>query len=266
MIYISAASICIFRLHVAVLSLLLIMGNTALGAENAEFKGTLRTETTNGSTVEVPFWAGAAQLRMDITRPMAMTVVWSFGADPSMRMIRHDDRVYVEWGPKQLENARQMVQSANQGKTRKYVDSLNFEATGAGAAIEGWDAFEVRLLTKESEDGSRLWLTRDTDYGLAKFFAHYARALHETTQFPMVGTDNDPLGLSDGTSLPLEQLANAGGLDGHVVRIIDVDHAGETAISTTITLHSIESGPFTEDLFDVPDGYVRRSQLSIGVN
>ena len=254
-----------FCLLITAFSLLLFTGITALGAQQIQFKGTLRTELTGRPPMEVPFWASAEQLRMDITQPMDMTVVWSFGAEPSLRMMRHDDRVYVEWGPQQLKNARQMVQRANRGTSTKSADNLRFEATGAHATVEGWDAFEVRLLPEEKEDGRRLWLSRDADYGLVEFFAHYARALHETTQFPMTGTDNDPLGLSNGLSLPLDKLGSASGLEGRIVRIVDDGSGREPAMPTTITLHSLESGPFSEDLFNVPDGYVRKHQLSSNV-
>jgi hypothetical protein len=200
---------------------------------------------------------------MDITQPMEMTVVWSFGAEPSMRMIRHDERIFVEWGPTQLENARRMVNRGNGDMAAAEFDALRFEATGARATFEGWDAYEVRLDPEDS--ASRLWLSRDAEFGLAEFFAHYARALHETTRFPMTGTANDPLGLSNGLSLPLNQLGSAIGLEGRVVRIVDDGDGKIPSIQTTITLHSLAPGPFAEDLFTVPDGYLRAFQLSSGV-
>jgi hypothetical protein len=247
------------------ITLLLFVGVPTLAEQQPEFKGTLRTETTARPPMEIPFWASAEQLRMDITQPMDMTVVWSFGAEPSMRMIRHEKREYVEWGPTQLENARQMVQRANRGTSIAEVGPLRFEPTGARDTFEGWDAFEVRLLPKEKEDGSRLWLSRDADYGLVEFFAHYALALHETTQFPMTGTPNDPLGLNDGASLPLDELGSAVGLEGRVVRIVDDGRSRKPANPATITLLSLEPGPNPEDLFTVPDGYIRKAQLSSGV-
>ena len=254
-----------FHLLMTACSLLLFVGVPTLAEQQTQFKGTLRTESTDRLPMEIPFWASAEQLRMDIIQPIEMTVVWSFGAEPSLRMMRHDDRVYVEWGPQQLENARQMVQRANRGTPSKNVDKLRFEATGAHATVEEWDAFEMRLLPRSKEDGRRIWLSPDADYGLVEFFAHYARALHETTQFPMTGTDNDPLGLSNGLNLPLDKLASASGLEGRVVRIVDDGSGREPAMPTTITLHSLESGPFSEDLFAVPDGYVRKPQLSSNV-
>jgi hypothetical protein len=179
-----------------------------------------------------------------------------------MRMIQHDERVYVEWGPMQLENARKMIQRANLGKATAEIDSLRFEETGVHATVDGEDAVEVRLQTADKEDSSRLWLSRNAEYGLAEFFAHYARALHGTTQFPMTGTDNDPLGLVNGLSLPVDKLGGASGLDGRVVRIVDDGNSSEPPVPTTITLHSTESGPFSDDQFSVPDGYVRKPQLS----
>jgi hypothetical protein len=245
--------------------LLPFAGIAAIGAEEAHFKGALRTESTGQAVMETSFWVSAEQLRMDTTQPMAMTVIWSFGAKPSLHMILHDKRVYVEWGPKELENARQMVQRANQRTSSKDVDELRFEPTGAHATVGGKNAFEVRLQIEEKEDGRSIWLSSDVDYGLVEFFAHYARALHGTTQFPMTGTDNDPLGLGNGFSLPLDKLGSAGGLDGRVVRIVDDGSGSEPPMPTTITLHSVESGPFSDDPFDVPDGYVRKNQLSSNV-
>jgi hypothetical protein len=250
------------RFHVAVYSLLLFTGDFAMAAQNANFKGVIRTETSNSEVIEVPFWTGDGQLRMDITKPKEMSVVWSFGDEPTMRMIQHEERLYVEWGPMQLENARKMMQLANLSNATAQIDSLRFEETGVHATVDGKDAVEVRLQTAEKDDISRLWLSRDAEYGLAEFFAHYARALHGTTQFPMTGTDNDPLGLVNGLSLPVDKLGGASGLDGRVVRIVDDGNSSEPQMPTTITLHSIESGSFSDDLFNVPDGYVRKPQLS----
>ena len=253
------------HLHTAVLILLLFTGISALGApQEPRLKGMLRTETTNRPAMEVPFWVSADQLRMDITEPMKMSVVWSFGTQPSMLMIRQEEQVYVEWGPSQLENARQMVQQANHRAAAVDDGPLKFEPTGVRAPLEGWDAFEVRPSPKDT--GSRLWLTADADYGLAEFFAHYALALQKTTQFPMFATENDPLGLTQGTSLPLAQLSSATGLEGRVVRIVDKSDIGRPDKATTITLHSIEPGPFPEDVFSVPDGYLRKAQLSSGAH
>ena len=262
MIHIPSARTPIFHFHVAVVSLLLVMGDIALAAQNTQFKGIVRTESSNSPAMEVQFWTGDEQLRMDITEPVEMTVVWSFGNEPSMRMIQHDEKVYVEWGPMQLENARQMMQQANLGQPTAEITPLRFEATGARETVDGEDAFEVRLQTAEKEEDSRLWLSRDSEYGLAEFFAHYARALHGTTQFPMTGTDNDPLGLTHDLDLPLDQLGSASNLDGRVVRIVDVGNGNKTPTPTTISLHSLESGPFSDELFDVPDGYAKKPQFS----
>jgi len=261
-IHIPSARISILHFYVAVVSLLLVMGDVAMAAQNTQFKGIVRTETSNSPAMEVQFWTGDKQLRMDITEPMEMTVVWSFGNEPSMRMFQHTERVFVEWGPMQLENAREMMRRANLGQPTVEIAPLRFEATGASETVDGKDAFEVRLQTVGKEEGSRLWLSRDAVYGLGEFFSHYARALHGTTQFPMTGTDNDPLGLVNGLSLPLDKLGGAGGLDGRVMRIVDHGNGHEPPTSTTITLHSLESGPFSDDLFEVPDGYVRKPQLS----
>jgi hypothetical protein len=261
-IHIPSARISIFHFYVAVVSLLLVIGDLALAAQNTQFKGIVRTETSNSPAMEVQFWTSDEQLRMDITEPMEMTVVWSFGSEPNMRMIRHDEKVYVEWGPMQLENARQMMQQAKLGQPTEEIAPLRFEATGVREIVDGKDAFEVRLQTAEKEEGSRLWLSRDAEYGLAEFFAHYARALHGTTQFPISGTDNDPLGLTNDLDLPLDQLGTASNLDGRVVRIVDDGSGSKSPMPTTISLHSIESGPFSDELFDIPDGYVKKPQLS----
>ena len=260
--YDTIAPIVKSRLRLFLVSLLAFMCSTAFGGEYPQFGGTLRTETTGGNIMEIPFWAGSERLRMDIMQPMKMTVVWSFGELPSMLMIQHDDRVYVEWGPLQLENARRMVQRTNGGTPTPDVEILQFEETGRRATIEGWQVYEMHSLSEDSEfTTSRIWLTREADNGLVEFFSHYARALHGTTQFPMFGTENDPLGFNKGPSLPLDQLSTAIGLDGRVVRIVD-DRGKNT---TTLTLLALEPGPFPENLFTVPDGYVRKSQLSTGV-
>ncbi len=255
------------KMHLLIIAagLLLFVGITAIGAQEPKFKGILRTEAAGRPVMETSFWVSAEKLRMDTTQPMEMTVIWSFGAEPSLRMILHDKRVYVEWGPRELENARQMVQRAHRGTSSNDVDELRFEPTGAHATVDGKNAFEVRLKTEEKEDGRSIWLSRYVDFGLVEFFTHYARALHGTTQFPMTGTDNDPLGLGNGLSLPLDKLGSASGLDGRVVRFVDDGRGSEPAMPTTITLHSLESGSFSDDLFTVPEGYVKKPQLSSNV-
>ena len=53
---------------------------------------------------------------------------------------------------------------------------------------------------------SRLWLSEVVESGLFEFFAQFAAAVDGTTQFPMTGGNNDVLGLSAGTYLPLSHL------------------------------------------------------------
>jgi len=246
-------------------SLALLASAQVAAADQAAFHGTLRTETTDSPPVEVPFWVAPGRLRMDVSLPMNMTVIWTFGSEPSLAMIRHGDRTYVEWGPEQLEGARRIARAAPQRAPAADAGDLRFEATGATATIDAWDAVEIRLSSDVGEDGRRLWVSRDAGYGLAEFFAHYANALQGTTQFPMVGTENDPLGLSSGVSLPLDQLDRASGLDGRIVRIVDSGGTREAPVQTTITLHSLEQGPVDAGVFAVPEGYARKAQLSSNV-
>ena len=87
MIHIPSARTSIFLFHVAVVSLLLVIGDMALAAQNTQFKGIIRTEISNSPAMEVQFWTGDEQLRMDITNPVKMSVVWAFGDEPNMRML-----------------------------------------------------------------------------------------------------------------------------------------------------------------------------------
>jgi len=256
------------RFRPAILAVLLLAGVTAQG-ETAGFKGTLRTEVASMPAMDVPFWVDDKRLRMDVTEPMKMTVIWSFGADRAMRMIRHDTQEYVEWGPVELRNARQMVRQAQglRSATSQNNPVLHFEPTGRQAEIGQWEAIEMRPAGNPAADANsgRLWTTADADHGLVEFFTHYARALQETTMFPMYGTENDPLGLNAATRFPLDRLGTATGLDRPVVRIVTSSVQGGSTRTTIVTLQSVEPGPFADDVFAVPAGYKRKASLSSGV-
>ena len=100
--------------------------------------------------------------------------------------------------------------------------------------------------------------------GLVEFFAQFAAALEGTTQFPMTGGDNDVLGLSAGTHLPLGHFGQLSGLPaGRVVRIVDgAPTDGSADGQTVITLLSIESRSSDGDVFGVPAGYSQTTSLA----
>ena len=246
-----------------VLALACSSGERAQSTQTITTAGALRTEVPDRAPMDVPFWFSERWLRMDLTVPLEMSIVWAFGTSPSMRMIEHDQRRYVEWGPRQFEGARGLMESSRINAHDIDAADWRFEETGRTDTIEEWAAYEVRVTGLPGEGESHLWLSEDVGSGLVEFFGKFAAALEGTTQFPMTGGDNDVLGLSAGTNLPLSHFGQVTGLPaGRVVRIAD---RATTDVSvdacTIITLLSVVSGSAADDPFKVPAGYEQTAML-----
>ena len=108
----------------------------------------------------------------------------------------------------------------------------------------------------ESGQEGTFWVASELDSGLFELFARMGDAL-AAMQMPMLG------GGAGGPQQQLmryRQMSNATGLpDGGVVRLDANDQNG----ATTITLQSLDEGPFADDPFAPPAGYEKMQMPAI---
>jgi hypothetical protein len=169
--------------------------------------------------MSMEYWMGAESVRIDMAQGQAVSIVWTSGASPTMLMIQHAERRYMEWGDQECQTMRQMMQ--------------RMPGTGGGG-----DAPEV------SVDDIRFELS-----------ARMGDALEEM-QMPMMGGG---LGGAQSRLARYTQMKNVAGLpDGGVVRVNANDPNG----ATTITLQSIDVGPFGDNPFAPPAGYEKMQMPS----
>ena len=136
------------------------------------------------------------------------------------------------------------------------IDSIRFDPTGQTETIGPWSATGVRMTGLESGQEGTLWVAAELDSGLFELFARMGDAL-EAMRMPMLG------GGGAGPQQQLmryRQMSNAIGLpDGGVVRLDVNDQNG----ATTITLQSLDEGPFAGDSFAPPAGYEKMQMPNI---
>ena len=232
----------------------LLVSTVTVGTQSGNVKATVQIEAAGQPAMTMDYWLSDERVRIDIAQPQAASIVWTAGAAPSMLMIQHGERRYIEWGDQEFQMMRQMMQRMPGGgggdSSAVNLDDVRFEPTGQTETIGPWSATGVRITGMAPGQEGTVWVASDLDSGLFELFAGMGDAL-EAMQMPMLG------GGAGGPQQQLmryRQMQDAAGLpDGGVVRLNATDENGPT----TITLQSFEQGPFADDPFAPPAGYER---------
>ena len=199
------------------------------------------------------YWTNGDSIRLDMSQGQEMSLVWHTSPSPTMLMIQHAERRYMQWGEQQFQMMRQMMQrmgGAGGGAGDADIDltSLAFEPTGESETIGNWDASAVRVTGMPNGQQATMWIAPSLDSGLFELFAGMGDAL-EAMQMPMMGGG---MGGPQQQLLRYRQMREAAGLpDGGVVRMNTSDPNGDV----TITLQTFDQSPFDGDPFAAPDGY-----------
>ena len=243
-----------YTVAAALLSLCVLGSATAVAQD---VKATVQIETAGQSAMTMDYWTGDNSIRIDMAQPQEMSIIWNSGDAPGLLMIQHGDRRYMEFGDAQFQMMRQMMQrvggAGNGGSDSSSVDlaSLRFEPTGQTETIGQWSATGVRVTGLGQGQDGVIWVAPDLDSGLFELFARMGDAL-QAIQMPMLG------GGANGPQQQLmryRQMKDASGLpDGGVVRL---------NADVTITLLSLEQGPFAGDPFAPPTGYEKMQMPNI---
>ena len=241
----AAALICLF-----------VLASTAASAQ--DIQATVQIEAGGQPAMTMDYWMSDESVRIDIAQPQAVSIVFTSGDAPGMLMIMHGERRYMEFGEQMLQMMQQMAGAGGDADNSSSIniDSVRFEPTGPTETIGPWSATGVRMTGLESGQEGTLWVASELDSGLFELFARMGDAL-EAMQMPMLG------GGADGPQQQLmryQQMSNATGLpDGGVVRLDANDQNG----ATTITLQSLDEGPFADDPFAPPAGYEKMQMPAI---
>jgi hypothetical protein len=244
---------CMFGSHattIAVTSLLLLAPGSA---QAQDVRATVQVQPAGGPAMNMDYWMSADAVRIDISQGQEVSMVWTSGASPTMLMIQHDERRYMEWTEQQLQMMRQMMErmggAGGAGNdSRVDIDNIRFEPTGETETIGPWSATGIRMIGTGPGLESTIWVASDLDVGLFELFARMGDGL-EAMQMPMMGGNR---GGAESQLMRYTQMKNAAGLpDGGIVRVNSNDANG----ATTITLQSIDEGPLGDDPFSPPAGY-----------
>jgi hypothetical protein len=230
---------------------------TAGLAHAQDVKATVQIETDGQAPITMDFWAATDGIRLDMSQPQQISIVFTSGASPTMRMIQHANKSYMEMGDQQLQMMRQMMQrmpAAAGGADEPKIDvaSLRFEPTGQTETIGPWTAEGVRVSGLEGGE-STVWTSSELDTGLFELFGRMGDAL-EAMQMPMMGGAGPQDQLKR-----YREIQNAAGVpDGGVVRMNMNDQNG----ATNITLQALEQGAFSNALAP-PAGYEKMQMLGL---
>ena len=216
-----------------------------------DVKATVQIETSDQPPMAIGYWASDDGVRIDIPQ-QNISVVLTSGASPTMLMIQHNERRYMEMGKQQLDMMRQLMPNAGGGggdSPSANLDNLRFEPTGRTETIGPWSATEVRVTGMPQGQDGTVWVASELDTGLFELFARMGDAL-EAMQMPMLGGGGPQQQL-----MRYRQMKDAAGLpDGGVVRL---------NADVTITLQAIEQDPFAGDPYAGPTGYEKMQMPNI---
>jgi hypothetical protein len=235
---------------IAVASLCFLAGGFA---HAQDVKATVEIQPADGAAMSMDYWMGSDAVRIDMSQGQDISLVWTSGASSNMLMIQHAERRYMEWGEQQFQMMRQMMQrvggaGGSDAADDFNLDNIRFEPTGETETIGPWRAEGIRMTGTEPGQNGTFWIAPDLDVGLFELFARMGDAL-EAMQMPMMGGG---AGGAQSQVLRYTQMKNAAGLpEGGVVRLNMNDASGVS----TITLASLDEGPFGEDPFAAPAGY-----------
>ena len=237
-----------------------VIGVLALASTSAwaqDVKATVQIDAPGQAAMSMDYWMSDDSVRIDITQPQAVSIVWRSGDAPGMLMIQHGDRRYIEWGEQQFQMMRQMMRRmpsvAGGGGDSPSVnlDNVRFEPTGETEMIGPWSATGVRITGMPQGQDGTFWVAPELDSGLFELFARMGDAL-EALQMPMLGGG---MGGPQQQLMRYREMSNASGLpDGGVVRL---------NADVTITLQSRDEGPFADDPFVAPAGYEKMEMPTI---
>jgi hypothetical protein len=240
-------------------SLVCLAGLAGTTASAQDIQATVQIEAAGQPAMTMDYWTSEESVRLDLSQPMAVSIVFTSGDAPGMLMIQHGERRYIEFGAAQLQMMRQLLSGAGGGGESPgavNLDSVGFEPTGQTETIGPWTATAVRITGLEPGQESTMWIAPDLASGLFELLASMGDAL-EAMQMPLLG------GGAGGLPQQLtryQQMSTAAGLpEGGVVRLNASDQNGPT----TITLQSLAEGPFAEDPFAPPAGYEKMQMPSL---
>jgi hypothetical protein len=233
---------------------------TSSTAQAQDVKATVQIEPPGGPAMTMDYWMSSQGVRIDIAQPQAVSIVMKSGDAPGMLMIQHGEQRYIEWGEQQFQMMRQMMERLPAGaggtggsdtSSSVNLDSVRFEPTGQTETIGPWSATEVRMTGLEAGQDATIWIASDLDSGLFEVFARMGDAL-EAMQMPMLGGG---AGGPQEELMRYRQMTDAAGLpSGGVVRL---------NADVTITLQSLDAGPFADDPFAPPAGYEKMQMPNI---
>ena len=242
------------NLLVALICIIALPG-TAAWAQDV--KATVQVETPGQPPMAMDYWASDGGVRIDIPQ-QNVSIVLTSGASPTMLMIQHNERRYVEMGKQQLDMMRQLMQrmpNAGGGggdSASVNLDNLRFEPTGRNEMVGPWSATEVSVTGMPQGQDGTVWVAAELDIGLFELFARMGDAL-EAMQMPMLGGGG---GGPQRQLMRYLEMKDAAGLpDGGVVRL---------NADVTITLRAIEQGPFGGNPYAGPAGYEKTQMPNIG--
>ena len=240
-------------LVVAALLLVPAMAGRPAAQSDGDLKAVMRVETAGQPAMEMNYSLGDGKMRMDLEQGMSM--IWTSGDAPTMLMVQHAQRQYMEWRPDQLKMLQRMPGAGADAESDIDPSQIRFVETGQTEQINGWDAFEVRVTGLPDQDGT-FWMTRDIETGLFEISRQVADAA-AVLRMPMTG--GGPGGGAE-TLQRYRSLMDAANMpDGRIVRM-NFEADGN---ATSVTLMSMEPGPLPADTFTAPAGYEQMQMPAI---
>ena len=84
-----------------------------MSAQSGELKAVLRIAAADQPTMDMKYFLGLDRIRLDV--PQGMPLIWTSGASPTILILMHAPKAYLELAEQQLKMMQQMLQASNAG-------------------------------------------------------------------------------------------------------------------------------------------------------
>ena len=212
--------------------------------------GTVVINTARQSGMSMNFTATDDGIRIALSQPQTISIVWVAGPPPLFRMIQGGGQC-MEIGEQAFQMMQQMQQSSGAGNIPEFAPGdVTFEVTEETTTIGPWTARAIHVSSGEPGEDGTVWFAPELDTGLFDLFTRMGDAL-----------DAMPLaGINAGSVSQYQQLWEAADLpDGGVVRI----NMNGTDDEMSLTLESLELGSFEDALAPPPGGCQQMPALGL---
>jgi len=200
-------------------------------AQAQDLRATVQVSGAGQSDISMAFTATADGIRINMSQPQPMSIIWRGGPPPRMLVVQGAQ--CMEMGEQAFQMMQQMQGQIGGDGTQLNIDDLQFQLTGEQETIGPWTARGVLVTGMDDGQEATVWISSDLDVGLLELLTRMGDAF-----------ESMPIGRNVSQLAQFREIRETAILpEGGVVQLTTNSAAG----STELTLQEIALGSFSLD-------------------